>query len=77
MMGAEFVKIFAGKKLLPDTKKFSAHKNLVCKASAVLAQRLQFQASNWPSELQTDLYFDSAELEESSIDVQDFINLLY
>jgi hypothetical protein len=74
MMGTEFVKIFAGKKLLPDTKKFSAHKDLVCKASAVLAQRLQFQASNWPSEQQNELYFDD---DESSIDVQDFINLLY
>lgn len=73
-MGTEFVKIFAGKKLLPDTKKFSAHKDLVCKASAVLAQRLQFQASNLPSDLQNELYFDD---NESSIDVQDFINLLY
>jgi len=74
MMGTEFVKIFAGKRQLPDTKKFSAHKDLVCKASAVLAQRLQFQASNWPSEQQNELYFDD---DESSIDVQDFINLLY
>jgi hypothetical protein len=74
MMGTEFVKIFAGKKLHPDTKKFSVHKNLVCKASPVLAQRLQSQASRWGPELQNELYFDDG---ESLIDVQDFINLLY
>lgn len=77
-MGTEFVILYANGKLSGHGK-YSAHKNLVCRASPVLRDRLQFQATLQAEEIRNELYFDELEYQNGkwTDNVQDFMHLLY
>ncbi|CZR50238.1 uncharacterized protein PAC_00110 [Phialocephala subalpina] len=76
-MGTEFVTIFGSSKFSRPCIKFSAHKNLVCKASRVLKERLEFQATLPAADIRHELYFNDLEGGHWSANAQDFVNLLY